>query len=87
MWLSDQPILNMSNRVCYDTFLYRCCLVGIAESKLDFSMRASRTGVEPDGGSKECEVDPEIESISDLTKNQLLRGYIKAVTDVGIFVR
>ncbi len=53
-------------------------------------MRASRTGaeeVESDGGSKECEVDPEIESISDLSKNQLLRGYIKAVTDVGIFVR
>lgn len=64
--------------------------MGRAENKLDFSMRASRTGaeeVESDGGSKECEVDPEIESISDLSKNQLLRGYIKAVTDVGIFVR
>ena len=66
--------------------------MGVADGKLDFSLRASRTGVvvdgaEPDGGSKESEEDPEIESISDLSKDQVVRGYIKAVTDVGVFVR
>ena len=66
--------------------------MGVADGKLDFSLRASRTGVmsegvELDDGNKECEVDPEIESVSDLSKDQVLRGYIKAVTDVGVFVR
>ena len=66
--------------------------MGVADGKLDFSLRASRTGVttegvEFDGDNKECEVDPEIELVSDLSKGQVLRGYIKAVTDVGVFVR
>lgn len=39
------------------------------------------------GGNKESVEDPEIESISDISKGQVLRGYVKAVTDVGVFVR
>ena len=78
---------------CY-TFLIpfnRCYVLSMTDGKLDLSLRASRTGcvVESDDGNKEEDkvTDPEVESLGDLTKGQVLRGYVKAVTDVGVFVR
>ncbi len=61
----------------------RCCVVNkMEDGKMNYSLRASQIG-----GSKDCVEDPEVETISDLSKGQVLRGYVKAVTDVGVFVR
>ena len=63
----------------------------MADGKLDLSLRASRTGcvVESNDSNKEEDevTDQEVESLGDITKGQVLRGYVKAVTDVGVFVR
>lgn len=62
--------------------------MSVANGKLDLSLRASRIGGS-DGDTKEEEevADPEIESLGGLAKDQVLQGYVKAVTDVGVFVR
>ena len=66
-------------------------MVGIDGDKVDLSLRTSRTGeklkvegVEPPEGVAS---DPEISSLEDLQKGEVVRGYIKAVTDVGAFVQ
>ena len=52
------------------------------EDKVDLSLRASRTGEQV----KE-EADPEIASLEDLAEGDVVRGYVKAVTNIGVFVR
>lgn len=79
---------------------FRCCVVSIAGNKLDLSLRGSRTGesstddlqtdVEDDDtgeGVSEKSCDPEIASLEDLDVGKVVRGYVKAVTDVGVFIR
>ena len=78
-------------------------MVGVDGSKLDLSLRRSRTGEpasdimqtdtegeeEGEGGEgvagRSC--DPEIASLEDLEVGKVVRGFVKAVTDVGVFVR
>ena len=77
-------------------------MVGVDGSKLDLSLRGSRTGEpveelqqtdteedkEEGGVSLEKRLcDPEVTSLEDLDVGQVVRGYVKAVTDVGVFVR
>ena len=58
-------------------------MVHVEGDKLDLSLRNSRTNP-----SDKVEVrDPEIQELGDLVKGQVVRGYVKAVTDVGVFVR
>ena len=83
--------------------------MGVANGKLDLSLRGSLTGMEDptkdqqmdtdgnddDGkeraaeeeGVSERSCDPEITSLEDLDVGKIVRGYVKAVTDVGVFVR
>ena len=62
--------------------MYRCCVVGVDDGRIDLSLRKSRVG-EEDGDIK----DPEISSISDLKVGKIVRGYVKSKTDVGYFIR
>lgn len=87
-------------------------MVGVDGSKLDLSLRRSRTGEpaandimetdsedleEVEGGEEEAKergrgvaegsCDPEVASLEDLEVGKLVRGFVKAVTDVGVFVR
>ena len=62
--------------------MYRCCVVGVDDGRIDLSLRESRVG-EEDGDIK----DPEISSISDLKVGKIVRGYVKSKTDVGYFIR
>ena len=82
-------------------------MVGFDGSKLDLSLRRSRTGERPDdvimksdtegegeegeergrGVVKEESCDPEIASLEDLEVGKVVRGFVKAITDVGVFVR
>ena len=68
---------------------FRCYVVGVKGTKVDLSLRASRTGeelpfgLEQGGGA----IDPEISSLEDLPEGKVVRGYVKAVTDVGVFVQ
>lgn len=60
----------------------RCCVVKVEGNRIDLSMRASRMG------GAEVEVrDPEIISLEDVEEGKVLRGYVKAISDVGVFVR
>lgn len=62
-------------------FSCRCCVIHWEKGKLDLSLRDSRLG-------GEVKVrDPEIQGLEDLKDGQLVRGYVKAVTDVGVFIR
>ena len=62
--------------------MYRCCVVGVDDSRIDLSLRESCVG-EEDGDIK----DPEISSISDLKVGKIVRGYVKSKTDFGYFIR
>ena len=88
-------------------------MVGIDGSKLDLSLRRSRTGEPADvvmetdtegegeegmdddgeaeeektGGVARTSCDPEVASLEDLEVGKVVRGFVKAVTDVGVFVR
>ena len=68
--------------------------------KLDLSLRASRTGHQlgASEGSGDTERgsgdttergsgDPEIASLEEVEEGAVVRGYIKSVTNVGVFVR
>ena len=61
-------------------------MVAADEGKVDLSLRASRTR---DQVKEEADTppDPEITSLEDLSKGDVVRGYVKAVTNVGVFVR
>ena len=82
-------------------------MIGFDGSKLDLSLRRSRTGEPPDdvimksdtegegeegeergrGVVKEESCDQEIASLEDLEVGKVVRGFVKAITDVGVFVR
>ena len=62
----------------------RCCILSGKRGKLDLSLRASRV----QGPDSDEEVkDPELSDLSDLKDGQLVRGYVKSVTDLGVYVR
>ena len=77
-------------------------MVDVDGDKLDLSLRRSRTGEpmdelmqtdteeeeeEREGGVARRSCDLEVASLEDLEVNKVVRGYVKAVTDVGVFVR
>lgn len=58
-------------------------MVGVDDGRLDLSLRGSRAG-----RSEGVEVrDPEICDLGDVVEGQVLRGYVKSVTDFGVYVR
>ena len=58
--------------------------MSVSGEKLDLSLRPSRTcGGSGVGGSP----DLEIASLEDVPEGTIVRGYVKAVTNVGVFVR
>ncbi|XP_060027377.1 protein RRP5 homolog [Erinaceus europaeus] len=63
--------------------IVRCYVLSTAGSVLTLSLRSSRTNPE----TKSKIVDPEINSIRDIQKGQLLRGYVKAVESHGVLLR
>lgn len=121
MWITalSHSLIEVDNLVCmtahdefeifFAIFWSRCCVVGFDGSKLDLSLRRSRTGEPPDdvimksdtegereedegdergkGVAEEGPCDPEIASLEDLEVGKVVRGFVKAVTDVGVFVR
>jgi len=80
------PLIRLSTS-CFVSF--RCCVVAVDGDKVDLSLRASRTGnqMEQVEGEADTPSDPEIASLEDLTEGGVVRGYVKAVTNVGVFVR
>ena len=60
-----------------------CCVVRLSGSEMDLSLRPSRVSTHPVGDSP----DKEITSLEDLPEGSIVRGYVKAVTAVGVFVR
>ena len=61
----------------------RCCVVSVAGERMDLSLRPSRDH----GNAAGTPPDQEITSLEDLPEGTVVRGYVKAVTNVGIFVR
>lgn len=70
-------MVNVCMRIC------RCCVVGVTGDRMDLSLRVSRIRGDAVGES----VDREIASLEDLPEGIIVRGYVKAVTNVGVFVR
>eukprot|EP00731_Ephydatia_muelleri_P020460 Em0013g187a len=67
----------------------KCYILSVEGDKIELSLRASRTGeevIKAEAASK-APVDPELRSVEDLEVGQLIRGYVKASSNVGIFVR
>ncbi|XP_041116751.1 protein RRP5 homolog [Polyodon spathula] len=60
----------------------RCCVLAREDEKIHVSLRQSRTN--PISNLKGS--DPEILSIEDLKKGQIVRGYVKSVGDAGVFI-
>ena len=99
-WCIEHIILNDESALVVP--VARCCVVATSGSKLDLSLRRSRTGEAPtdlvqtddtdnedegEMGVSQGSCDPEITSLQDLDVGKIVRGYVKAVTDVGAFVR
>ena len=62
----------------------RVCVVRVEGDRMDLSLRPSRLSPgQPEGDSP----DREITSLGDLSEGGVVRGYVKAVTAVGVFVR
>lgn len=61
----------------------RCCVVRVCGDQMDLSLRPSRVSTHPVGDSP----DREITSLEELPEGSIVRGYVKAVTAVGVFVR
>ena len=62
----------------------RVCVVKVEGDRMDLSLRPSRLSPgQPEGDSP----DREITSLGDLSEGGVVRGYVKAVTAVGVFVR
>ncbi|XP_072335851.1 protein RRP5 homolog isoform X2 [Scyliorhinus torazame] len=62
--------------------IVRCCVTSKNEDQLAVSLRNSRLHPEITSSVR----DPEIASVRDLRKGQLLRGYIKSIGEPGVFV-
>ena len=69
--------------VCMYVYMCRCCVVGIAGERMDLSLRPSRVHGDIAGAYP----DQEIASLEDLPEGTIVRGFVKAVTDVGVFIR
>ena len=68
-------------------FSSRCSVVGIkGERKFDLSLRGSRIAAGVDGRGPKVR-DPEVCDLGGLSEGQVVRGYVKAVTDIGVYVR
>lgn len=67
----------------------RCCVLSVDGDKIELSLRASKTGEEviKDRPASTDPIDPEVRSLEDLEVGQLVRGYVKAASNVGVFVR
>ena len=65
----------------------RCCVVGVKDGELDLSSRVSRTSPEETTGEEREVRDPEICDLGGLVEKKLVRGYVKSVTDLGVYVR
>ncbi|XP_051982643.1 protein RRP5 homolog [Xyrauchen texanus] len=61
----------------------RCCVIDEDDRKFNVSLRPSRIHM----GQQKKVTDPEIESVSDIKEDQIIRGYVKCVGKKGIFVR
>ncbi|KAM5141017.1 protein RRP5 homolog isoform 2-T2 [Mantella aurantiaca] len=60
----------------------RCCILTVG-SKIDVSLRESRTNP----GSVSKQIDEDISSIDCLEEGQLVKGFVSAVTEKGVFFR
>ncbi|XP_054634148.1 protein RRP5 homolog isoform X2 [Dunckerocampus dactyliophorus] len=63
--------------------LLRCYLLGSENGKWQLSLRPSRLIPDEAKPAK----DPEVVSFNDLRAGQLIRGYVKSVSEQGVFVR
>ncbi|XP_062927497.1 protein RRP5 homolog isoform X1 [Mobula hypostoma] len=62
--------------------LVRCCVISKDKNQLGVSLRKSR--VHPEKKPSVC--DAEIMSVKDLRKGAILRGYVKDIGELGVFV-
>ncbi|KAI2668205.1 hypothetical protein H4Q32_004873 [Labeo rohita] len=62
--------------------LVRCYVIGEENRKFNVSLRPSRLYKE-----HKKVTDPDIQSISDITEGQIIRGYVTVINDQGVFVR
>ena len=76
---SEEPLRQFGGR----RESVRCCVVRVSGDQMDLSLRPSRLSGLPVGDSQ----DREITSLEDLPEGSVVRGYVKAVTAVGLFVR
>ncbi|XP_061492087.1 protein RRP5 homolog isoform X2 [Rhineura floridana] len=60
--------------------IVRCCVLPSEDNKMEVSLRQSR--INPKSHTKV--EDPEITSVDNIQKDQLLRGYVKSITPSGI---
>ncbi|RXN09143.1 RRP5-like protein [Labeo rohita] len=61
--------------------LVRCYVIGEENRKFNVSLRPSRLYKE-----HKKVTDPDIQSISDITEGQIIRGYVTVINDQGVFV-
>ncbi|XP_044173478.1 protein RRP5 homolog [Acropora millepora] len=66
----------------------RCFVLAVKDhSHIDLSLRPSRTeGSTTEDKEATKEIDREIKSLDDLNKGDIVRGYVKNCSDVGVFV-
>ena len=57
--------------------------MSVSGERIDLSLRPSRVSGEAGGDSPDCEIT----SLEDLPEGAIVRGYVKAATDVGVFLR
>ncbi|TRY56198.1 hypothetical protein DNTS_002546 [Danionella cerebrum] len=62
--------------------IIRCWTIGKEKGKFIVSLRPSRLHKERPGNI----TDPEIQSVSDIKKGQMIKGYVSSFNDLGIFV-
>ncbi|XP_077426808.1 protein RRP5 homolog [Vanacampus margaritifer] len=63
--------------------LLRCYLLGSENGKWQLSLRPSRLNPEQAQAAK----DTEVLSLNDLQEGQLIRGFVKSVSEQGVFIR
>ncbi|KAM4751117.1 protein RRP5 homolog [Anableps anableps] len=63
--------------------LIRCCLLDVENGKWHLSLRPSRLNPQKAKPAK----DPEVLSLDHLQLGQVVRGYVKSVSEQGVFIR
>ncbi len=61
-------------------------MVSVDGSKVDLSLRESRLAACRGEAAGEV-ADPVISGLADVQEGGVIRGYVKAITDVGVFIR